>query len=166
MIRPLPSYVLWLSILYVPSISDLDRAFFVLYYNVMDSSVVRRNFFFFFFNVACSVLRVAKILLYTVMTFAIHKNKKDDDIMKWTKLFHMAMDLVTFWRILFEIFSVLIKEGTTKYKIFNRFITMARRRGCFFKICREMRQSWRHFIQRISTLWFKWLTRCSVSPNL
>jgi len=31
----------------------------------------------FFENVASSVLSVAKCLLYTVMTFAIHKNKKD-----------------------------------------------------------------------------------------
>ena len=33
--------------------------------------------FFLFENVVCSVLNVAKCLLYTVMTFAIHKNKKD-----------------------------------------------------------------------------------------
>ena len=43
MIRPLPSYVLWLSILYVPRISDLDRAFFILNYNLMDSFVVCRK---------------------------------------------------------------------------------------------------------------------------
>jgi hypothetical protein len=35
------------------------------------------DIFFFFEIVACSVLSVAKCLLYAVMTFSKHKNKKD-----------------------------------------------------------------------------------------
>ena len=47
-------------------------------------ALVHTNFLFFFFfeNVAFSVLSVAKCLLYTVMTFAIHKNKKDASMIK------------------------------------------------------------------------------------
>ena len=54
---------------------DLERCVCVSIFFVCEN--VHFICIFFFENVACSVLSVAKCLWYTVLTFAIHKNRKD-----------------------------------------------------------------------------------------